>query len=402
MDNVRVSFYVRKRQLKRNGKYPILARVSLDGERTTLGRVGLDLDSPSELSNNKVADPEKQAQLELIVLKIQSLAEKLWKVDNLNLSSLKNSFLNTSKKRGDTISSLFDDHLDKIAKKYEANLIAACTRNKWNRSKKLFFSFLAWEYHRRDIQVSELTTSMVRDYEDYLFEIQGFEQNTVSKYMQLLKTISNIGLEKRLLTHDPFKGVKLKRIPSKIGFLTEEEIDKLHSLELPSMRLELVRDMFFFSCYTGLAYADAVLLNQENIHTIKGTPWIIQSRKKTGTEFKVPLLPPAIAILRKYAEQVDIDGNLLPMISNQKMNQYLKEIGELSGIKKKLTYHLARHSFATLACTKGVTIESISKMLGHKNPQITKIYAKITSEKVSEEMKEFKELMKDKKTWRVG
>lgn len=402
MDKVRVSFYVRKRQLKGNGKYPILARVALDGERTTLGRIGLDINSPEELRNNRITDPEKQAYLEVVILQIETLAEELWKVDNLNLYTLKNSFLNKSKRRGNTISSLYEEHLEKIRKKHEANLIASCTYNKWYRSKKIFFSFLAWEYHRRDMQITEITTSVIRDYEDYLFSIQGYQQNTVSKYMQLLKAITNIALEKRILTNDPFNGVKLKRIPSKIGYLNEEEIDKLHSLQLPSMRLELVRDMFIFSCYTGLAYADAVLLKQSNIHTIAGVPWIIQKRKKTGTEFRVPLLPPAISILRKYAEQVDIEGNLLPMISNQKMNLYLKELGQIAGIKKKLTYHLARHSFATLACTKGVSIESISKMLGHKNTQITKIYAKITSEKISKEMKEFQEIMKNKKSWQAG
>ncbi len=154
-------------------------------------------------------------------------------------------------------------------------------------------------------------------------------------------------------------------------------------------RLEHVRDVFVFCCFTGLAYADAKKLTHDDfVVGIDGELWINTKRTKTKTKSNIPVLPTAMMILEKYENSpLLVNGKVLPVLTNQKMNAYLKEIADLSGIKKKLTTHLARHTFATtVTLSNGVSIESVSKMLGHKSVRTTQHYAKILNRKVSEDM----------------
>ena len=181
-------------------------------------------------------------------------------------------------------------------------------------------------------------------------------------------------------------------------FLTEEELQNLAAKEFSIDRLENVRDIFLFSCFTGLAYSDAKKLSSQHIVIgIDGDKWIKINRTKTDTRSSIPLLPTAEAIIEKYSSNPKCQANnkLLPVLSNQKMNAYLKEIGDLCGITKNITFHLARHTFATtVTLSNDVPIESVSKMLGHKNLKITQHYAKVLDRKLSNDMK----LPKDKFT----
>jgi site-specific recombinase XerD len=174
------------------------------------------------------------------------------------------------------------------------------------------------------------------------------------------------------------------------AFLVEEEIQAIVSKEFATERLNQVKDIFLFSCFTGLAYIDVKKLTKNNITIgIDGEKWIYTNRQKTDTRSNIPLLPMAEEIIAKYKEhpQCVNEGKLLPVLSNQKMNAYLKEMADLCGINKELTFHIARHTFATtVTLTNGVPIESVSKMLGHKNLRTTQHYAKILDRKVSEDM----------------
>ena len=178
------------------------------------------------------------------------------------------------------------------------------------------------------------------------------------------------------------------------AFLDQVEIDAIANKEFKIERLSLVRDIFLFSCYTGLAYIDVKQLTDKNIVLgIDGERWIGTHRQKTDSPSNVPLLPFAEAILLKYKEHPQClnNGLLLPVLSNQKMNSYLKEIGDVCGINKELTFHIARHTFATtITLTNGVSIESVSKMLGHRSIKTTQHYAKIVDKKVSEDMSALK------------
>lgn len=197
---------------------------------------------------------------------------------------------------------------------------------------------------------------------------------------------------------DPFANYKIRFKKTDRGYLTQDEINIIMRKKFASERLERVRDIFIFSCFTGLAYIDVKNLRQSNIRTsFDDGLWIMGKREKTGVNFNVPLLEVAKEIVEKYSGQLP-DDKVLPVMSNQKMNEYLKEIGEVCGIGKDLTFHLARHTFATLTLTKGVSIESVSKMLGHTNIKTTQIYARITDVKVSNDMASFAEKLEEKRT----
>lgn len=173
------------------------------------------------------------------------------------------------------------------------------------------------------------------------------------------------------------------------GYLTEKEVEKIIKKKFATDRLNNVRDIFIFSCFTGLAYIDVKNLTEDNLRTgFDGKLWIMTHRQKTDTNVNVPLLDIPLKILAKYKNNLP-NKVLLPVLSNQKMNSYLKEIGDLCGIDKNLTFHLARHTFATtITLAKGVPIETVSKMLGHTNIQTTQIYARITNSKISNDMED--------------
>ena len=171
--------------------------------------------------------------------------------------------------------------------------------------------------------------------------------------------------------------------------MTDEEVLQIVNNELNIQRLELVRDIFIFSCFTGLAYIDVANLTPDNIVMLGGKEWIMTKRQKTSVETNVLLLDIPKRIISKYSHQTYRDGKLFPILSNQKTNSYLKEIADICGIKKNLTFHLARHTFATMSLSKGVPIESVSKMLGHTNIRTTQIYARITNKKIEHDMEQF-------------
>jgi site-specific recombinase XerD len=205
-----------------------------------------------------------------------------------------------------------------------------------------------------------------------------------------MKKIVNLCLKKGWLLRDPFLGYKMCRKDVIREILTEEEIKIVLQKKFPTDRLNNVRDIFIFSCFTGLAYVDIKKLKASDIITgIDGSKWISTQRQKTETVSKIPLLPTALEILTKYRDHPKciIENSLLPTPSNQKLNAYLKEIADVCGIQKQLTFHCARHTFATtVTLTNGVPIETVSKMLGHKNLKTTQHYAKILDRKISEDM----------------
>ena len=170
--------------------------------------------------------------------------------------------------------------------------------------------------------------------------------------------------------------------------MTDEEILKIANKDLGIQRLELVRDLFVFSCFTGLAYIDVANLTSENIVTLDDKQWIMTKRQKMSVATNVLLLDIPKNIIEKYSDKTYRDGKLFPMLTNQRTNSYLKEIADICGIKKDLTFHMARHTFATMSLSKGVSMESVSKMLGHTNIKTTQIYARITNKKIEHDMEQ--------------
>jgi len=204
----------------------------------------------------------------------------------------------------------------------------------------------------------------------------------------------NMAVKNDWMDKDPFKAYQVKLKDTKRVFLTREELQALEVKQIDINRLDQVRDVFVFCCYTGLSYVDVEKLSlKEIVIGLDGDQWISIDRTKTGNASNVPILPKAHQILLKYRDQpeIAISGKLLPVISNQRINAYLKEVATLCGIEKRLTFHAARHTFATtVTLSNGIPIETVSAMLGHKNFRTTQIYAKVVQEKINKDMQKLR------------
>ncbi|MBZ9629540.1 site-specific integrase [Salegentibacter sp. LM13S] len=256
--------------------------------------------------------------------------------------------------------------------------------------------FVQKEYGRKDLYLKELDYSFVIKFENYLRAVKprhyckNLQHNAVMKHIQRLRKMVTLAFHLEWVDRDPFVKFRPHLEQKERGFLTLEELESIENLELKSPRLKKVRDLFIFSCYTGVSYGDLMLLTPQNLVIgIDKKFWIITRREKNGNQVKVPLLSKAINLLEEYKDDKEchIKNSLLPVRSNQKVNSYLKEIVEKCNIEKNVTFHLARHTFATtVALTNGVPIETVSKILGHKKLSTTQIYAKVVERKVSEDM----------------
>lgn len=257
--------------------------------------------------------------------------------------------------------------------------------------------YLKIKHKRTDIDIRELNHSFIVGFENFLRPNCNCGYITAGKFMQKLKSIIIVAQKNGQLASEPFANYKISFKKVDRGYLTDDELKLIIEKDISNERIDRIRDIFHFSCYTGLAYIDIKNLREENLcKGFDGNIWIMTNRRKTNVQTHVPLLSIAQIILEKYKGQPN--GVLLPIPSNQKSNAYLKEIADVCGIKKNLIFHLARHTFATtVTLSKGVPIKSVSKMLGHTNIKTTQIYARITNKKVSADMLALSKKMRNDK-----
>lgn len=261
-------------------------------------------------------------------------------------------------------------------------------------------NFIEWKYKTSDIDITKLNYEFISSYALWLKTVRDCNHNSTMKYLANFKKIVLICLKNGWIIKDPFLGFKITKLEVERPILTELELQQISLRKFPGERLNLVKDIFIFSCYTGLAYADVKKLKRSEIIVgVDGEKWISTKRQKTDTASRIPLLPVASALIDQYQDnlQCSVKDRVLPVLSNQKMNAYLKEIADTCGIDKNLTFHIARHTFATtVTLSNGVPIETVSKMLGHKNLRTTQHYAKILDLKVGEDMMALKRKLLDK------
>jgi site-specific recombinase XerD len=377
---------------------PINARVTIDGLR-------------AEISLKKKVSPEKwdskagyvtgsNAEAKTINNYINQVKAEIFKLytemqmldEFITAESLKLRFIGV-KEIKKSILEIFDFHNTEMAKNVGVN-IEQVTLNKYITVRKKVANFILHQYKKNDFFLQELNHQFVTNFEFYLKSVEHIDHNSTMRYIRNLKKIINDAVRNEWMIRNPFDNFKcsLKKVEREI--LTLDEVTLIQEKQFHIPRLNQVRDLFVFSCYTGLAYVDVMRLTPQNIALgIDGESWIITHRKKTDESVKIPLLPAAIEIIHRYENQpeVSIPGGILPRMSNQKLNSYLKEIADLCGIEKNLTFHLARHTFATtITLSNGVPIETVSKLLGHTSIKTTQIYAKVIESKVSEDMKNLK------------
>jgi site-specific recombinase XerD len=391
---ISILFYAKRSKTTTDGLVPIYLRITIDGQRI-------------EQSTNRFVDPLKWSKeqgkmkgqseearilntyLDILKGNIYNMQKEIIHDGNeANYENFRNKFFGIEERKKMLVP-IFEDHNQKV----EALLnqeFAPGTLERYKTSLKHTIDFLKWKYNVSDIDIKKIDHVFVTEYEFYLRSVRKCANNTAVKYIKNFGKIIRICIANGWIDKNPFANFKSKVKEVERVFLVEEELEVMANKEIKFERLALVRDIFLFSCYTGLAYIDVKQLSSLNINIgIDGFKWIFTNRQKTDTKSNIPLLPMAEEIIDKYKDhpQCINQGKLLPILSNQKMNAYLKELADMCGIQKELTFHIARHTFATsVTLTNGVPIESVSKMLGHKNLRTTQHYAKILDKKVSEDM----------------
>jgi site-specific recombinase XerD len=302
----------------------------------------------------------------------------------ITAKSIKNAYLGIDEDSLKVIN-LYQEHNNKI-KKLEGIEFSPDTIQRYETSLKHTQAFIQVNYQKDDIPIKNVDHKFITDYEFYFKTVRKCSHNTTMKYIKNFKKIIRIALANGIITKDPFSNCKLTLKKVDRGFLTDEQLDTLISKKMASKRLEQVRDCFVFSCFTGLAHSDLKLLSPTNVVIgTDGAKWIKTHRKKTGNSVSIPIFPISQRLIDKYKDnEICITQNvLLPVLSNQKMNAYLKEIAEVCDIQLNLTSHIARHTFATtVTLNNNVSIESVSKMLGHSSISMTKIYARMLDKRV--------------------
>jgi len=397
----RVFFYLKKDKLKRNGKTPIFCRITVDSKATRFS-MKLEIDPALwNIDEGKSIGKSKEAKEINLILdntftSLHKIYREILEKDNyVTAEKIKNAYLGLDSD-ATTILQLFRQHNDDLAKLVGIS-IAKATLQKYEVSYRKLEDFMKFKYNISDINLKEVDHRFITDFDFYMKTKSKCSVNTTYKYMKFFKKIILIAKNNGWISKDPFANYKIRFEKVDRGYLTDKEISSMMRKEFASKRLENVRDIFVFSCYTGLAYIDIKNLRQEDIQLgFDNKVWIMTKREKTNINVNVPLLEIPRKILAKYKDV--LDGNkILPIMSNQKMNEYLKEIADLCGIDKSLSFHLARHTFATtVTLSKGVPIESVSKMLGHTNVQTTQIYARIINEKISYDMANLARKLKKK------
>ena len=393
-----VLFYPRKYDLDKNGFAPIYLRITVNGKRSefSIKRKVLFTQWNSEAGiarGTSMEAREINRYMDAVKSKIYGIQGQLTdKREIITAKKIKQIYQGKASNHK-MLLEIFMAHNNRV-EKLVGKEFAPGTLERYKTAKKHVADYIKLEYDLTDIPVRDVDHKFISGLEYYLKTERNCAHNTAIKYVTNFKKIIRIAFANDWITKDPFVNWKGKLKIVEREFLTEGEIQTMVEKELPMDRLNHVKDIFLFSCFTGLAYADVKKLSKTDVVLgVDGEQWIKIKRSKTDTRSSIPLLPTALAILEKYKDHPDVANKhkLLPVLSNQKMNAYIKEIADLCEISKNLTFHLARHTFATtVTLSNGVPIESVSKMLGHKSLRTTQHYAKILDLKVSEDMKQLR------------
>lgn len=392
-------FFLKQSKKNKNGEKYIYLRITVNGVSKELSTKRLCLSSKWNSSAGRVLGNSEEGRtlnsyLDTLYYKALQAKKRLLDRDQeVTAEAVKNILLGVSEKKK-MIMEIFKEHnshVEALLNKEYAPGTLMRYRTSYDHTK----AFMKWKYKKEDIDIQALDYEFISSYSFWLKTVQNCSHNTTVKYLANFKKIVLICLKNGWLDRDPFIRFKMVKKEVHRVYLTLEEIASLESKNFPTERLRHVRDIFLFSCYTGLAYIDVKRLTRAQIVTgIDGELWIFTKRQKTDTPTRLPLLPKALELIEKYQDhQICKAGNhVLPILSNQKMNSYLKEIADVCGIDKPLTFHIARHTFATtITLGNGVPIETVSKMLGHKSIKQTQHYAKVLDTKISLDMMALRE-----------
>jgi site-specific recombinase XerD len=391
-----IQFIIRADKLK-NGKAPIYARITVNGEIIHFAlKQWID---PDNWDNRRGTGKGKAEATKIINNGLEQVRMALGncyqqlqlKGKLITPDAIKDAFFGTDTDEPNTLSRLVDYHNEQA--KHE---LTWSTLKHYYVTQRYLIKFLEKKHRKRDVLLQEINYRFIADFETFLRahkptdHQKPMNNNGVMKHLIRLRKMTTLAIKLEWLNNDPFKNFKIRHEKVDKDFLTSSELTSIEKKKLSIERLAIVRDVFVFSCYTGLAYVDVLNLKADNIvKGLDGENWIKIYRQKTRIPVNTPLLPKAEKLISQYLnhERAVTSNQIFPVFSNQKVNSYLKEIADLCDIKKNLSFHIARHTFATtVTLSNGVPIETVSKMLGHTKIATTQIYARVLDQKISDDM----------------
>ena len=387
-------FYIRRDKTNKRGEAPVFMRLTINGERADASIKRFI--EPHAWNSAKGKANEKSRGGKDLNLYLDAISANILRIqrdlelDKKEVSAqiILNRYLGKEQSDRHTLMEVFRAHNEKC-RALSGISLAPGTVIRYETSLRLTEAFLRTTYKKEDCYLDEITHQFVEDYDFYLRTIRRCCHNTTTKYLLNFKKIIRIALAKGWMKKDPFAQVHFHFEPVEREFLEKQELKVLLNKEITITRLAQVRDIFCFCCLTGLAFMDVQQLKPEHlVADIHGKIWIRKARQKTKNMCNIPLLDEAQKIIDRYKDHpyCQTHGVLLPVCSNQKMNSYLKELADICGIRKNLSTHCARHTFATLTLASGATIDNVAKMLGHANVNMTRRYAKVLDSSIMRDM----------------
>lgn len=364
-----LNFICRASKARKDGLSPIELSIIIGGDRTVITLDRKVKSTSFNPSTQKVrGDKDLNEYLEVIRRKCYSIETELIRMDNLNLETFIHSYKYGIKQKEDTLLQIYDKHNELYKDNVLCGKIDNAALYKYRKSRERIADYLQ-SIDKTDIKLKDITPSFIEGYQNYC--LKTLKTNTTNKQLKMLKKILSFAVKERLLEVNPFQ-MTLKEEKLDYHTLTIDDVKYLLSVEITDKRIASIRDLFVFQSMTGLSYADMASLSMDDIKD----DVIIKRRKKTDVQFVIPVLPIAKSILEKYEYR-------LPIISNQKYNQYLKVLGDVCKMPMSLHSHLARHSYACILLNSGVDMKTISKTLGHSSMRTTeRIYAEMSNQTV--------------------
>lgn len=387
-------FYIRRDKTNKKGEATVFMRLTINGERAdaSIKRfIEPHAWNSAKGKANEKCRGGKDLNLYLDAISANILRiQRDFELDKKEVSAqiILNRYLGKEQSDRHTLMEVFRAHNEKC-RALSGISLAPGTVIRYETTLRLTEEFLQKSYQKEDCYLDEVTNQFIEDFEFFLKTVRRCCHNTTSKYLMNFKKIIRIALAKGWMKKDPFAQIRFHLDPVEREFLEKQELKAMLNKAISIPRLAQVRDIFCFCCLTGLAFTDVQQLKEEHlVADIHGKIWIRKARQKTKNMCNIPLLDEAQKILDRYKEHpyCQTHGVLLPVCSNQKMNSYLKELADICGIRKNLSTHCARHTFATLTLASGATIDNVAKMLGHANVNMTRRYAKVLDSSIMRDM----------------
>ncbi len=391
-----VLFYINRQKVKKNGLCPLMGRISINAEVAQFS-AGIDIDPASwdakayRMKGKSRPAAEANRHIEELTEKINRYYKQILDEQGYITAELVKNAVSGIGRRKENLLELFREHNEEYAKQAGITRSEGSIRT-YNAVYKQVERFLHVHYGMEDIPMKQLELSFIEKFDSFLRIEQDFTAYTVSGYTIILRKMVRRAMSQGILHKNPFAAYIPEQPPRKRRHMTREELEKFMHVPVASQRLCHTRDMFVFATFTGLSYADMCNLSEENIHKGRnGSLWISIERQKTGIRCDIPLLDIPRQIMEKYAPERK-GGKLFNMVSISCVEVNLNKVAKLCGIEKHITYHMSRHNFGTLVTlSQGVPLETVSQMMGHKCIRTTQIYAKLTRQKVNEDMKKVSE-----------